>query len=127
MTATAEQVITIAEDTTAPEFANVQANETLTCGTTPAFTEPTVADNCTGHEVTVESVVEEIIVPCGVEYVKTWTATDPCGNVSTAETKITVADAVAPEFNLDPEDYTCLLYTSPSPRDQRGARMPSSA
>ena len=23
--------------------------------------------------------------------------------------------------------YSCLLYTSPSPRDQRGARMPSSA
>ena len=23
--------------------------------------------------------------------------------------------------------YTCLLYTSPSPRDQRGSRMPSSA
>ena len=25
------------------------------------------------------------------------------------------------------EDYYCLLYTSPSPRDQRGSRMPSSA
>ena len=24
-------------------------------------------------------------------------------------------------------DYICLLYTSPSPRDQRGSRMPSSA
>ena len=24
-------------------------------------------------------------------------------------------------------DITCLLYTSPSPRDQRGSRMPSSA
>ena len=24
-------------------------------------------------------------------------------------------------------DYRCLLYTSPSPRDQRGSRMPSSA
>ena len=24
-------------------------------------------------------------------------------------------------------DATCLLYTSPSPRDQRGSRMPSSA
>ena len=24
-------------------------------------------------------------------------------------------------------DNTCLLYTSPSPRDQRGSRMPSSA
>ena len=25
------------------------------------------------------------------------------------------------------EVHTCLLYTSPSPRDQRGSRMPSSA
>ena len=25
------------------------------------------------------------------------------------------------------KDYSCLLYTSPSPRDQRGSRMPSSA
>ena len=25
------------------------------------------------------------------------------------------------------EIYVCLLYTSPSPRDQRGSRMPSSA
>ena len=24
-------------------------------------------------------------------------------------------------------NFSCLLYTSPSPRDQRGARMPSSA
>ena len=34
--------------------------------------------------------------------------------------------------NVPSEDYippskTCLLYTSPSPRDQRGSRMPSSA
>ena len=27
----------------------------------------------------------------------------------------------------DPMRYACLLYTSPSPRDQRGSRMPSSA
>ena len=25
------------------------------------------------------------------------------------------------------DDHICLLYTSPSPRDQRGSRMPSSA
>ena len=25
------------------------------------------------------------------------------------------------------QSYACLLYTSPSPRDQRGSRMPSSA
>ena len=28
---------------------------------------------------------------------------------------------------LSGQKYTCLLYTSPSPRDQRGTRMPSSA
>ena len=27
----------------------------------------------------------------------------------------------------DSHIFTCLLYTSPSPRDQRGSRMPSSA
>ena len=27
----------------------------------------------------------------------------------------------------DEMEYACLLYTSPSPRDQRGSRMPSSA
>ena len=29
--------------------------------------------------------------------------------------------------NLDIRPEDCLLYTSPSPRDQRGSRMPSSA
>ena len=29
--------------------------------------------------------------------------------------------------DLFPHLYGCLLYTSPSPRDQRGSRMPSSA
>ena len=28
---------------------------------------------------------------------------------------------------VDNREWTCLLYTSPSPRDQRGSRMPSSA
>ena len=30
-------------------------------------------------------------------------------------------------FNCGVDVITCLLYTSPSPRDQRGSRMPSSA
>ena len=33
-------------------------------------------------------------------------------------------DATAQQLR---KDVTCLLYTSPSPRDQRGSRMPSSA
>ena len=37
-------------------------------------------------------------------------------------------DAKIPSNNAQNEAYKdCLLYTSPSPRDQRGSRMPSSA
>ena len=31
------------------------------------------------------------------------------------------------KLDADPGNKACLLYTSPSPRDQRGSRMPSSA
>ena len=31
------------------------------------------------------------------------------------------------ESKVEGLKYSCLLYTSPSPRDQRGSRMPSSA
>ena len=34
--------------------------------------------------------------------------------------------SVAGDLDVDCH-HTCLLYTSPSPRDQRGSRMPSSA
>ena len=36
-------------------------------------------------------------------------------------------DAVALRGSFTPKVWICLLYTSPSPRDQRGSRMPSSA
>ena len=35
--------------------------------------------------------------------------------------------AVVVVFTCNSCPYACLLYTSPSPRDQRGTRMPSSA
>ena len=34
---------------------------------------------------------------------------------------------VSPGVGYKGKRYVCLLYTSPSPRDQRGSRMPSSA
>ena len=55
-----------------------------------------------------------------------------------SEATVTVADAKAEMARAlsaaaatqgpgSPAMWTCLLYTSPSPRDQRGSRMPSSA
>ena len=53
--------------------------------------------------------------------------------IARAASKIHIRDVAAkidiPEESLVPygHDIACLLYTSPSPRDQRGSRMPSSA
>ena len=42
--------------------------------------------------------------------------------------QMVIAPITQPEFERVTElSDTCLLYTSPSPRDQRGSRMPSSA
>ena len=38
----------------------------------------------------------------------------------------TIDQGIALRFDA-PHSYTCLLYTSPSPRDKRQSRMPSSA
>ena len=40
---------------------------------------------------------------------------------------MSLAISMAKEQNVENICLPCLLYTSPSPRDQRGSRMPSSA
>ena len=53
---------------------------------------------------------------------ETWLSNRPASNVA-----IALGDRLH-VIDLDPRNYDpCLLYTSPSPRDQRGSRMPSSA
>ena len=47
-----------------------------------------------------------------------------------ARTTLVTVEEVVPHSLLNDDELaagTCLLYTSPSPRDQRGSRMPSSA
>ena len=54
--------------------------------------------------------------------------TDTNGNQSTCTAQVAVRDVINPSLLSCPADmYICLLYTSPSPRDQRGSRIPSSA
>ena len=49
-----------------------------------------------------------------------------CGGSADEET-VEEPAVVEEAETLDSPAVTCLLYTSPSPRDQRGSRMPSSA
>ena len=55
---------------------------------------------------------------------------DRASNVPVASEPVDVPDEQAEVMNFISNSYSlkpCLLYTSPSPRDQRGSRMPSSA
>ena len=64
-------------------------------------------DNC--GEVTLTWVDAEVsggcVLPIG-QYVRTYTATDDCGNSSTFEQILTLTDNIAPTFDSVPADYT---------------------
>ena len=49
------------------------------------------------------------------------------GGVAINEEGIEITDIIPEKPHQRSSIYICLLYTSPSPRDQRGSRMPSSA
>ena len=65
-----------------------------------------------------------LALPPGVEYVREGTGKNK-SELQTAP--LLPTDAVVDVVALDRAMFACLLYTSPSPRDQRGSRMPSSA
>ena len=62
---------------------------------------------------------------------ETFERTKPHVNVGTMghidHGKTTLTAAITKVLGDNVEGSACLLYTSPSPRDQRGSRMPSSA
>ena len=49
------------------------------------------------------------------------------GGVLTGKQTVDADGALVTPGWVDVHTHFCLLYTSPSPRDQRGSRMPSSA
>ncbi|MFM1931375.1 MAG: hypothetical protein RL226_678, partial [Bacteroidota bacterium] len=100
-----EQTINVT-DTTAPVIVGVPADQTIECGEAiPAPGQIDVEDNCDPMPmVTSSEVVEDL--DCGYQVVRTYTATDACGNESTAVQTITVSDFTAPVFDSAPEDMT---------------------
>ena len=103
---TASQVITV-QDLTAPVLAGVPADATVTCDAIPTSPAVTATDAC---DSLVEPVLSSTTTPgtCPQSYTltRTWTATDDCGNVSTASQVITVQDLIAPVLAGVPADAT---------------------
>ena len=104
-------------DETTPQIPTITGEAGGTFTVTP--TAGIVLDSATG------SFIPNATTPG--TYDVTYTTLNPSQNSSTVSITITaMADA---SFNYSSTSYcmSCLLYTSPSPRDKRQSRMPSSA
>lgn len=95
-TATAVQTINV-QDITPPVIASLPEASTIECEVTPEFAQATATDAC-GSEVTLTFEDVTTIGECEGNYAitRTWTATDTCGNASTASQTINVQDSTAP-------------------------------
>ncbi len=111
------QIITV-EDTTPPEL-TLPANVNAECSddlTPIAFGSATATDNCDANpEITFEDTIENGACTGTYKIIRTWTATDACGNFATANQTISTSDMTAPEFEQTtlPQDLTVECSSIP--------------
>ena len=93
----ASQTITI-EDTTAPVFEMVPESYALECLSEPVYDEVVVSDNCSAVELSL--LVDTVFSDCENVYdiVRSWTASDLCGNASAVSQTISIVDTTAPQL-----------------------------
>ena len=104
------------QDTTAPVLAGVPADVTVECDSVPAPAQPTATDNC-DDAVEIVLADERIDGECADSYtlIRTWTATDNCGNSTSATQTIEVQDTTAPVLAGVPADVTVECDSVPAP------------
>ena len=114
----ASQTVTITDDT-APVLTGVPEDVTVECNEIPAPADVTAEDNCDpdSEVVFTEDTEGDICVPPGQIIVRTWTATDNCGNVATASQTVTVQDNTPPTFPDLPVNLTVECDAVPAPED----------
>ncbi|MCC6726955.1 MAG: gliding motility-associated C-terminal domain-containing protein, partial [Saprospiraceae bacterium] len=100
----ASQIITIVDDE-APVFATVPADLVVNCGEhLPAPATMAAYDIC-NNSVSINLAVTNTPTPCGDEVLRTWTATDACGNSSQVRQLVSRVDNIAPGA-VEPQDLT---------------------
>jgi len=90
----------------------VPADITIECDeTVPAPVSPTITDNC-DNDIVIQ--VSEVIIPqaCGHQIIRTYRATDNCGNSTVIPQVITVVDTTNPEITA-PADVTVTCDNIP--------------
>ncbi|SEL80770.1 gliding motility-associated C-terminal domain-containing protein [Chitinophaga rupis] len=119
LTGTAAQTINVV-DKTAPVFTTPKpADVTVNCDAIPVAITMDALDNCAGLiTVTATDVRQAIAGACASNYkiLRTWTATDPCGNSVSAVQTITVKELTPPAFTTAaPNDTLVECGSIPAP------------
>ena len=96
-------IITI--DTKPPVFTHVPADKMIDCNESPFFGSVTAEDACS-ENVTITKWDTTTGDDCEKKYIRTWKATDDCGNTATASQTITAKDNTPPVFTHVPADKT---------------------
>ncbi|MBC9915503.1 gliding motility-associated C-terminal domain-containing protein, partial [Chitinophaga varians] len=116
---TVQQIIRV-QDTTRPVFSMPAPKDTVVdCDKVPAWPVITATDNCSGNiQVLTSSKTQRTPGACAGNYleIRTWTATDDCGNKATMQQTIRVQDTTKPVFTvLPPRDTTVNCDAIPAP------------
>jgi hypothetical protein len=105
-------------DNDAPEFDQVPADVTIECDQAWPTALPVVSDVCGTASVTDSFIVIDGNCENSYTVIRTFTATDDCGNTSTEEQIVTVVDTTSPEIvanfeeELPCDDYDVVLATA---------------
>lgn len=115
-TSIATQIVSYVDDVS-PVITGVPASISLNCGDAiPSAPQVSVTDNC---DVAVMLVFSQNTYPgsCPNNYqiIRSWSATDACGNVAVQSQIITVSDNEAPVFDYIPQDETADCGNLPEP------------
>ena len=98
--ATAEQSL-VQVDTASPVFTFVPMDLVLDCGSeVPMGQMATATDSCSSVSVTVEQAEEPGSCPAEYTWIRTFMASDACGNTATAVQHISFVDTVPPEIAI---------------------------
>src|SRR5688500_20237048 len=99
---------------TPPVTTAFRSPTTIECDETPAWTTPTATDNCSTPTLTSNDVTTPGTCPDSYSITRTWTATDDCGNVTTATQTINVQDITPPVISALPAPTTIECDQTPA-------------